>query len=186
MRERNARKERDGKPLAGQGTSRTLGTARNIQRPETSLRIQSSQNPKIHLDLHPKSQNPPRPTSKIPKTKIRDGASTIPDLIPSSSVRLLIRAVKDLCAMLKSLCNKDPFSLYLKNPTETPPAYFCEPKVRWEICAAFPAPEQGWGGMDGPHAGGSNETLYLREPPLRPNQVPKVNRHKTAAREQLR
>jgi hypothetical protein len=76
-----------------------------------------------------------------------------------------------------------PYSLYFKIPTETPPAYFCAPKVRWKIWAAFPAPEQGWGGMIDPHAGVSNDKGSPRRVPTKP---PKVNRLKTATREQLR
>ncbi len=46
-----------------------------------------------------------------------------------------------------------------KSPSEALATYFWEPKVRSRFCAASPAPEQGRGWHDGPHAGFCNANI---------------------------
>jgi hypothetical protein len=116
----------------------------------TNLRNQTPKgpNPKHHISdktappslpnetTYAEIQNPEIPRgSKRPRISSKS-AHALPELSPRSPLRLL----------------------FDKSPPESHAASFWGPKVRWKIWAAFPAPEQGWGGMIEPHAGFWNDT----------------------------
>jgi hypothetical protein len=107
-------KENDGRREVANHCRTSQTTQDRAQDPKTRNFITETKLPKSQNPSRPPAQNPRIHPDRNPRTKLREGANTLPDLIPSSSVRFLIRAVKDLCALLKTPCNKDPYSLYLK------------------------------------------------------------------------
>jgi hypothetical protein len=169
VRRKRGRPSEDKMNNAGHGKPRRTKHKPNARdRSQHTQRQIPPQNRKL-----PELRNPTRPKHQIqsPKTKLRDGASTIPELIPSSSERLLILAVKEPEAMLGRPA-PSPYSRFIKSLTGPfLQRTFVNRKSADDLRLHFMRQSTGRGSRVEPHAG-NQQSDKQRFPPPSFNKAP--------------